>query len=167
VRLVHRAAAVLLPLIRVDPYRYASPAEILSDGCSSAGKILERFCRRLGFELEPACKEHDWAGCTRCHPEGELELAGAKAGAAWQLRWRVREALPWWLHYTAGMVFVAVRTAGGYWNSCGPEAGARCRHGQGMPPWMAAKAAAALLALLPLGIPRQSSPVVVETYTTE
>jgi hypothetical protein len=114
----------------------APPEGFVSDKCSSLGKLLERTLRWLGYEIEPWCVEHDVAGCTRCHAEGALELAGAKVAAAWVLRERIRTTLPWWLHWTAGQVFVAVATAGGYWNTCGPEAGDLCRHGMRQPAWM-------------------------------
>lgn len=119
------------------------PDGFISDGCSSLGKLLERTLRRIGYDIEQLCLEHDVAGCTRCHPEGALDLAGAKIVAAWALREGLDAVLPWWLHWTAGQVFIAVATAGGYWNRCGAREGERCRHGMPQPEWMLARAEAA------------------------
>jgi hypothetical protein len=51
-----------------------------------------------------------------------------------EIAWR----LPWWLDWTAGLVYRGVYLFGPFnaYDSCGPEAGALCRHNMAPPPWM-------------------------------
>jgi len=106
------------------------PRRFVTDGCSSAPDSI------LGRDLRWCCKIHDWRGCTRAHRPGSL-TQGACNFAAKELGWNVRSALRlgtrWigWLYYRVTYRFTEV-----YWDSCGPEAGERCRHNLPMPGWM-------------------------------
>lgn len=111
------------------------PADFKDDGCSSLGKALERFFRWRGYDLGPICRQHDWASCTRCHAPGTMTET-RKVVAAWEMREAMRELLPWWYDYTAGPVYRVLGVWPGYWDTCGPEVGNVCRHGQMMPEWM-------------------------------
>lgn len=107
------------------------PRGFVDDGCTAAPDLL------FGVDLAWACRIHDWCACTRAHPEGFLTLEWKLLGDQ-MLRGYVRESLrghP--LRFLiAATFFAGVRLFGGSFNTCGPEAGERCRHGLARPAWM-------------------------------
>jgi hypothetical protein len=130
------------------------PADFVTDGCSSLGQVVERLLRWLDYEIEPFCKRHDWRYCTRCQPPGSMTYA-AKIRADHELADGMASILPRALDWTAGAVYRGVVIGGPFnaWDSCGPEAGERCRHGQLAPQWMLSASATAG----PAGSPSASS----------
>ena len=111
------------------------PDDFVDDGCSGPAHWLEIIFGWLGYNIHPACRTHDHAGCTRCWPAGYL-TEFRKFTAAWELEETMRTVLPWWLDVWAGAFYRVTKLAWGYWDSCGPEAGPRCRHNQVPPDWM-------------------------------
>jgi hypothetical protein len=107
------------------------PEGFIDDGCSKAPD------RWLGFDLRHACRLHDWAGCTRCHPSGALTLA-AMVQANTMLELVIAAALPARWQWIKFFYYAAVKRFNGdvAWDSCGPESGATCRHGMSAPAWM-------------------------------
>jgi hypothetical protein len=85
-----------------------------------------------------AGRVHDWHYCTRCHKAGSM-TDPQKKWADKALRKHARELLPWYLCLAPIILYVGVRVGGGFgsWDSCGPEAGDRCRHNIKQPDWMA------------------------------
>lgn len=101
------------------------------DGCSGAPDDW------FGFDLRYACRIHDWLYCTRAHPAGSMtqerrRYADDLLGAL------IRHALPWRWRWVGWWYRLAVHRYGGIeaYDSCGPEAGDRCRHNLKQPPWM-------------------------------
>ena len=90
------------------------------------------------WDLSNAGIVHDWHYCTRCHKPGSMTDTSKKF-ADKALRVHARELLPWYLRLAPWILYIGVAIGGGYgsWDSCGPEAGARCRHNIEQPPWMA------------------------------
>lgn len=111
----------------------AIPPEFQDDGCSSAPDDL------FGFDLRFACRCHDFYYCSRAWPAGWMDQAQRRA-ADELLGELVREALPWRWRWVGWIYRVAVRRHGGTeaFDSCGPEAGPRCRHNLAPPDWMRA-----------------------------
>ena len=107
------------------------PKDFISDGCSDSPDSL------FGFNFTWACKIHDWSFCTRCHNPGTRTYA-AEAQANSRLKRHIDSALPFRWSWVKYIYYTAVWRYGGMgaYNSCGPEAGFRCRHGQLQPEWM-------------------------------
>lgn len=120
-------------MLRYDAASVAArvPPDFLSDGCSCAPDRL------FGVDLTPACRLHDAAYCARLWPPGTLDQAW-RSGADRQLGIDVRAVLPFGLGWVGWAYFWAVHRFGGdsSFDSCGEEAGERCRHGMPMPDWM-------------------------------
>lgn len=112
------------------------PREFVDDGCSWAPDRL------FGVDLSWACRLHDALYCTRAHTEGALTSHWRRLVDT-LLRALVDEAL---LGHplrplVARTYFAAVRLFGGSFNTCGPNAGSRCRHGLTRPAWMTSASA--------------------------
>lgn len=111
----------------------AIPAEFIDDGCSNSPDDI------WGFELNYACRRHDWRYCSRAHDAGELHFDD-KMDADRELGRLIGEALPWRWRWIRRVYLRAVQIGGGFdaYNSCGPEDGEACRHGLALPAWMEA-----------------------------
>lgn len=109
------------------------PADFRDDGCSRSPDSL------FGFNFRWACRIHDWSYCTRAHQPGSMTY-GWKVAADFTLRENLRSALPLRWRWVRFIYQGAVLAFGGFgsFNSCGPEAGERCRHAMRRPPWMTA-----------------------------
>lgn len=107
------------------------PADFNDDGCSNSPDSI------FGFDFKWACRIHNWSFCTRCHPPGTRTYA-AEAQANIRLKRHIDAALPFRWSWVKYVYYTAVWRYGGMgaFNSCGPEAGFRCRHGQVQPKWM-------------------------------
>jgi hypothetical protein len=124
-----------MALIEIPPIALRTaaliPAEFVDDGCSKAPDFLFRV------NLRWACRIHDWWWCTRAHPPGTMTDEYRQAGDAF-LGAVIRYALS--RHPLRHLAYTAYRW--GPWfgwrgfNTCGPEAGARCRHNLPKPGWM-------------------------------
>lgn len=107
------------------------PDDFTDDGCSNSPDSL------WGFSFRDACRIHDWRYCTRCHLPGSMTQS-ARHKADRELAQNIRARLPkrWrWVRY---LYYFMVWKEGGTsaFDSCGPDAGGQCRHGQPMPSWM-------------------------------
>lgn len=107
------------------------PEEFVDDGCSTAPDAL------FGFRLGWACRIHDWMYCTRAWPAGTMDQHHRKH-ADDLLGEMIRQALPWRWRFVGWIYRAAVRRHGGHaaFDSCGGEAGERCRHNLPRPGWM-------------------------------
>lgn len=107
------------------------PDAFVDDGCSAAPDRLFRV------NLRPACRVHDWLYCTRAHPAGHLDQAHRTRADQWLGRW-VRALLPLGLGWVGWLYWRATHRFGGTaaYDSCGLEAGDRCRHGLEAPAWL-------------------------------
>jgi hypothetical protein len=107
------------------------PDEFRDDGCTGW------FDSLFGYDFKDVCRVHDWAFCTRCHPPGSMTFANMVAVNR-VLSEELAYRLPWWLDWTAGAVYRATYLFGPFnaYDSCGPEAGERCRHNMAPPSWM-------------------------------
>ena len=107
------------------------PGNFISDGFSNSPDKL------FGFDFTWACKIHDWSYCSRCHNAGTRTHA-SKTQADARLKRHIDESLPFRWSWVKYVYHTAVWRYGamGSFNSCGPEAGFRCRHGQTQPEWM-------------------------------
>lgn len=108
------------------------PAGFVDDGCSNSPDAWFRF------DFRWACRIHDWRYCSRCHPAREMTQAG-RTRADQELGMNIRAALPWRWRWVASIYQFEVWRWGGMaaWDSCGPEAGNRCRHGMPeRPEWL-------------------------------
>lgn len=110
------------------------PDGFKDDGCT------KWFDKLFGYDLSDLCRAHDYAYCTRCHPPGCMTY-GAKIRADLELSKGMKARLPWWLDWTSGAVYRSVYLFGPFnaFDSCGPEAGERCRHNMPRPDWMPAE----------------------------
>ena len=100
------------------------PAFFHDDGCSGAPD------RILWWNVRHCCRIHDFFYCTRGWPPGVLDQAH-RSLADRLLGELVREALPAGLKWLGWAYYRAVHRLGGdaAYDSCGPAAGERCRHG--------------------------------------
>ncbi|MCI0408176.1 MAG: phospholipase [Acidobacteria bacterium] len=107
------------------------PEEFVDDGCSAAPDGW------LGFDFRYACRIHDWAYCTRAHPAGHMTQAH-RHWADHLLGVLIAAALPWPWRWVGWTYRLMVHRHGGTtaYDSCGPEAGERCRHNLPRPRWM-------------------------------
>lgn len=91
----------------------------------------------LRHNITPAGRVHDWYYCTRCHRRGAMTPARRRF-ADRELRRHARELLPWYIRLAPLVLLLGTRLGG--WpsfDSCGYDAGERCRHNIRRPPWMA------------------------------
>lgn len=107
------------------------PPQFLDDGCSNSPDSI------FGFNLRWACRIHDWYGCTRCHLPGSRTLTKMKEGNR-LFRKFVGASLPYRWAWIKWVYYYSVKRFNGdeSWDSCGSEAGFRCRHNMPRPEWM-------------------------------
>jgi hypothetical protein len=114
-------------MVEHGPY----PEDFVADGCSCAPDKI------FGYDISECCVGHDFDYCSRCHPEGHMTKKWRKA-ADKKLRKRIAAVLPRVLDWIRWIYYRFVRRFGSLsaFDSCGPEAGERCRHNMPMPEWM-------------------------------
>jgi len=107
------------------------PETFVDDGCSNSPDGL------CGTDFRWACRIHDWRYCTRCHPFGTM-CWKHRLKTDRELRRNLAVALPWWNQWIRFAYWFAVRRFGSFhaYDTCGPEAGERCRHNMEQPGWM-------------------------------
>lgn len=120
----------VLEWLRVQ--REAIPPDFITDGCSNAPDRL------FGRDLAGACCVHDLWYCTRAWKAGKLTQQHREQ-ADMMLGRCIRALLPLGVGWIGWLYYRAVHRFGGdeAFDSCGKEAGERCRHGLPPPRWMA------------------------------
>jgi hypothetical protein len=107
------------------------PDRFIDDGCSYSPDSI--FHNEIGW----ACRIHDYRYCSRSmgprDMEPHLRLAADK-----ELRANIALSVPKWLGWIRWLYYRAVRHFGSQtsWDSCGYDAGVRCRHNLLRPRWM-------------------------------
>jgi len=119
--------------VKYDALYVAShiPPGFISDGCSGAPDTI------FGYDISPACRQHDASMCQRIWPAGSLDQDWRQA-ADRQLGVEIRSYLPHGLDWIGWVYWCAVHRFDGdaAFASCGPLEGDLCRHGQPRPGWM-------------------------------
>jgi hypothetical protein len=113
----------------------ALPAAFKDDGCSNSPDSL------FGFNFKWACRIHDSRFCSRSNLAGSMNQS-ARRRADRELRKFIRQSLPWRWRWVSWVYYGFVRHYGGRaaYNSCGADAGKKCRHNLVQPRWMKALA---------------------------
>lgn len=107
------------------------PDDFQDDGCSNAPDSF------FGRDLRWCCRIHDWRYCSRGHSPGTMNQS-ARRFADKELGWNVRSVFRFGFRWLGWAYWRATHRFGGTsaWNSCGPQAGRRCRHNLLQPDWM-------------------------------
>ena len=108
------------------------PPRFKDDGCSNSLDSM------WGFDFRFACRIHDYAYCTRCHPAGSM-TQGHRRVADENLAMMIRAVLPWRWRWVGWFYRFGVHWGGGVtaFDSCGSQAGELCRHNMPAPDWLA------------------------------
>jgi hypothetical protein len=107
------------------------PRRFTDDGCSYSPDSL--FHNEIGW----ACRIHDYRYCTRASGERDMS-AEERLEADKELRTNIALSFPKWLGWVRFVYYRLVRRFGSMtaWNSCGFDAGERCKHNINRPLWM-------------------------------
>ena len=118
-------------LLALEQIQRQMPKGFVDDGCSAAPD------RIFGRDLRPACRVHDYFYCTRAWPAGQMDQAHRER-ADTLLGAGVRSLLPRGLGWLGWLYWCSVHQFGGddAYDSCGRQAGKRCRHNLPKPAWM-------------------------------
>jgi hypothetical protein len=107
------------------------PERFTDDGCSYSPDSL--FHSEIGW----ACRIHDFRYCSRSEGPTEM-LPEQRMAADKELRDNLALSFPRWLGWVRFLYYRAVRRFGSMhaWDSCGYDAGERCKHNMNRPLWM-------------------------------
>jgi hypothetical protein len=107
------------------------PERFTDDGCSYSPDSL--FHSEIGW----ACRIHDFRYCSRTLGPRTFN-ADERMAADKELRANIALSFPKWLGWVRFLYYRAVRRFGSMiaWNSCGYDAGERCKHNMNRPLWM-------------------------------